>query len=511
MEKTFLMWHQGFLSSYEEEFLKGTNLQGIPFWDFTKNDYHQPYKATIWGPNYLGGSVSNGADDAPCIADGIFAGVQTKYPTKDCIRRGFSMETGATNGFEMSKNSSVRFTSSLEIQELLRENDFQKFHDAIQYSVHAVPHVYIGGNLGTMKFLNQSPNDPVFYFHHTFIDSLWSRWRELHPTVKIPDADASLAGLNRTIKQVIDRDDQCVRYIHLNEDFSEFPEDPEDPEEESHRDSPSVSSSSIRSSRTSSSSTRSSTTLSKTTTTTPVAKVTTVSPSATLSGSPSRTPVDVKTSAKQTSTAASNRPSSVPESSARASSTSSTSAQRTASPTPSPIEDSPWDDFPNDDSLPSSLPIAPHFPKSNRRFHHRFPRSARRAHQSQEWTWRDVQRIAATRRAPLIPLSSQIFPRIPVAFQRQLPVDSSKFESSARHMRHISDFVEKSVVNKNADIVMALLTGNFSLTLTDEKSPVPESTFPPSERRESSGSIKYLSYSAFISPWIISLLCLWVF
>jgi len=38
---------------------------------------------------------------------------------------------------------------------------------------HSYPHSWIGGDMKTM----QSPNDPIFYFHHGFIDKLYDDWQ----------------------------------------------------------------------------------------------------------------------------------------------------------------------------------------------------------------------------------------------------------------------------------------------------------------------------------------------
>jgi len=39
-------------------------------------------------------------------------------------------------------------------------------------------HRWIGSNMGDAT----SPNDPVFFLHHCYIDMLWEKWRKQHPT-----------------------------------------------------------------------------------------------------------------------------------------------------------------------------------------------------------------------------------------------------------------------------------------------------------------------------------------
>lgn len=44
--------------------------------------------------------------------------------------------------------------------------------------LHNPVHRWIGGNMA----LATSPNDPVFFLHHCYLDLLWERWRAQHPT-----------------------------------------------------------------------------------------------------------------------------------------------------------------------------------------------------------------------------------------------------------------------------------------------------------------------------------------
>lgn len=43
--------------------------------------------------------------------------------------------------------------------------------------MHAAGHYAIGGDAGDFF---SSPNDPVFFMHHTMVDQLWWIWQALH-------------------------------------------------------------------------------------------------------------------------------------------------------------------------------------------------------------------------------------------------------------------------------------------------------------------------------------------
>lgn len=48
-------------------------------------------------------------------------------------------------------------------------NAFESYHNSV--------HTYVGGH---MTMLSCAPNDPIFYFHHTYVDCLWQEFRLNH-------------------------------------------------------------------------------------------------------------------------------------------------------------------------------------------------------------------------------------------------------------------------------------------------------------------------------------------
>ncbi len=44
-------------------------------------------------------------------------------------------------------------------------------------NLHNRVHVWVGGQMAT----GVSPNDPVFWLHHAFVDKLWADWRARRP------------------------------------------------------------------------------------------------------------------------------------------------------------------------------------------------------------------------------------------------------------------------------------------------------------------------------------------
>src|SRR5581483_2856033 len=58
--------------------------------------------------------------------------------------------------------------------------------------LHNLVHVWVGGSMGPMS----SPNDPVFFLHHCFIDKLWADWQRLHPGATYLPVTGGPAGHN---------------------------------------------------------------------------------------------------------------------------------------------------------------------------------------------------------------------------------------------------------------------------------------------------------------------------
>ena len=65
-----------------------------------------------------------------------------------------------------------------EVDAALANADFYDFsrYSIEESSIHNNPHDWIGGVMS----MQNSPKDPVFFFHHNMIDKIWADWYELH-------------------------------------------------------------------------------------------------------------------------------------------------------------------------------------------------------------------------------------------------------------------------------------------------------------------------------------------
>ncbi|PXX28382.1 tyrosinase family protein [Arenibacter sp. ARW7G5Y1] len=65
----------------------------------------------------------------------------------------------------------------LDVTNLYAMTNFFEFSNELERRpVHRGAHVWTGGAMPTPL----SPRDPVFYFHHTFVDWVWYNWEEIH-------------------------------------------------------------------------------------------------------------------------------------------------------------------------------------------------------------------------------------------------------------------------------------------------------------------------------------------
>ncbi|KAJ9059829.1 hypothetical protein DSO57_1037458 [Entomophthora muscae] len=159
----FLPWHRYFIRKFEMALQEIDPSVSLPYWDWSL-DSQAPHLSKVLTPSMYGG---NGKKDK-CVQDGPFANWQMTVPDKHCLRRDFD------------RGANIQpFGYPEEINLFLNEPRFSDFSRLLE-DKHAYPHLFIGGDRGDLNPM-WSPNDPIFYLHHTFMDLLWSKWQERHP------------------------------------------------------------------------------------------------------------------------------------------------------------------------------------------------------------------------------------------------------------------------------------------------------------------------------------------
>lgn len=166
----FLPWHREYLRRFEHalQFVQPSVM--IPYWN--------------WGAD-ISDTTALFSDDriGPMGAAGTFevtSGYLARNPTAqnplgweihpdlrpftDTLQRNTTLNTGAG------------FPTAATVANVMSQGAFGQFRPALE-SPHNTIHVRVGRNMVRMT----SPNDPIFWLHHSQVDRIWAMWQVDHP------------------------------------------------------------------------------------------------------------------------------------------------------------------------------------------------------------------------------------------------------------------------------------------------------------------------------------------
>ncbi|KXN72578.1 Di-copper centre-containing protein, partial [Conidiobolus coronatus NRRL 28638] len=163
----FFVWHRRFIREFEKLLQKIDPTIMLPYWDWTQ-DSQAPEKSKIFAISNMG--PNGGGGKGGCIDSGTFSGWKVPTDNPECVSRFFAGgETipawTAPEIMDNDLNSNVRYVD---------------IWDVVESTSHALVHTGIGGEDGDMSYL-VSPNDPIFYIHHGFVDYIYWEWQLRHP------------------------------------------------------------------------------------------------------------------------------------------------------------------------------------------------------------------------------------------------------------------------------------------------------------------------------------------
>lgn len=172
----FLPWHREFLRRFELDLAKIDPGVTLPYWNWTVDNSPT---SSIWDPSFLGG---NGRPSDGQVMTGPFAfsaGSWTLAFDGPALRRRFGLSapalpTPADVAGALGETVYDVFPYTLSSPSGFR-NRLEGWISGPQ--LHNLVHVWVGGSMGPMS----SPNDPVFFLHHCFVDKVWADWQALHP------------------------------------------------------------------------------------------------------------------------------------------------------------------------------------------------------------------------------------------------------------------------------------------------------------------------------------------
>ncbi|MGH9872283.1 MAG: tyrosinase family protein [Pyrinomonadaceae bacterium] len=155
----FLPWHREFLLRFEQALQAHNPAVTIPYWDSTVNTSTSD---PLWDDRFLG-------------------------------------QFDAAWDLQRALGSAVLPTPQ-QVTTNQNRATYRSFWPELEVVIHNAPHRWVGGVMASAA----SPDDPIFYLHHGWIDLLWVRWQISHPAAPFESSGAGL-GVNDPLMEWPDR------------------------------------------------------------------------------------------------------------------------------------------------------------------------------------------------------------------------------------------------------------------------------------------------------------------
>jgi tyrosinase len=169
----FLPWHRRYLLDFERRLQEIDPAVTVPYWDWTTD---RTPAASLWSDDFLGGDGQAGdrrvltgpfaystgdwpltvrLDDRPYLVRAMGVATPT-LPTADQLATVLLRAPYDTAPW--TEGSTSGFRTALE--------------GFSAPNLHNLVHIWVGGHM----LQTVSPNDPVFFLHHAFVDKCWADW-----------------------------------------------------------------------------------------------------------------------------------------------------------------------------------------------------------------------------------------------------------------------------------------------------------------------------------------------
>ena len=189
---SFLPWHRYYLWELESHFRTlGPEYEcfAIPYWDWTYDI--QKYAFNFRNFTILNSGLGGHGDpmDGYCLIDGPFR--KGQYFPYECFEGRFNDSTDCCLRRNVCGNNETGcwMASISEHMDIINTWSFygddnnvswwndDGFREALESGPHGTAHLMIGGN-GHLGDIGASPDDPIFYLLHSFVDFNWALWQD---------------------------------------------------------------------------------------------------------------------------------------------------------------------------------------------------------------------------------------------------------------------------------------------------------------------------------------------
>ncbi|RPK54698.1 Tyrosinase [Streptomyces sp. ADI96-02] len=185
MTPSFFPWHRRYLLEFEKALQAVDPKVSVPYWDWTRDNTPA---ASLWAEDFLGGNGRAGDRE---VTTGPFAYRAGNWK----VGVGVTDENYLTRNFGRPEDP-VALPTKEDVARALKDpvydtepwnsTSVKGFRNRVEgWGIHQVRgvanhnrvHQWVGGPMAGAA----SPEDPVFWLHHSFMDLLWDRWQKAHP------------------------------------------------------------------------------------------------------------------------------------------------------------------------------------------------------------------------------------------------------------------------------------------------------------------------------------------
>lgn len=189
----FFPWHRAFLRRLEMDLQAVDSSVSLPYWNWSLDN--SPV-SSIWNAELMGG---NGRPSDGRVMTGPFAFDAGNWTltvgANPDLRRRFGVGI-ATLPAPADVSAALGVTPyDVSPWSLSSGGGFRNTAEGwiAGPQMHNRVHVWVGGTMLPLA----SPEDPVFFLHHCFVDKLWADWQTLHAAEDYLPASGAPAGHNR--------------------------------------------------------------------------------------------------------------------------------------------------------------------------------------------------------------------------------------------------------------------------------------------------------------------------
>ncbi len=198
----FLPWHREFIRRFELDLQAEVAGVFLPYWDWaTDASLTNPMVAPVWANDLMGRNDEN--NDHTIVQSGPFAYDAEDLENSWIIVNALGVaDGGLARNTNNSRANNRSLADQVEIDDIQKETLYDSdyfvwgsngYRNSNEF-VHNRVHNWMGGSMTE----STSPNDPIFFLHHCFVDKLWADWQAKQLQVQLSDDPmATLESLHR--------------------------------------------------------------------------------------------------------------------------------------------------------------------------------------------------------------------------------------------------------------------------------------------------------------------------